>query len=54
MFNNGSSEQTQPAQEQHQAPVHSAPEMAPSLAPQKKVLKVSGRRYSAPVKKTDE
>jgi hypothetical protein len=34
--------------------VHSAPEMAPSLAPQKKVLKVSGRRYSAPVKKTDE
>jgi|GEM_PF-2005516 len=54
MFNNGSSEQTQPAQEQHQTPVHSAPEMAPSLAPQKKVLKVSGRRYSAPVKKTDE
>jgi predicted RNA-binding protein Jag len=57
MFNNGSSEQSQPTNEQHQAPAHSAPEMAnapASLAPQKKVLKVSGRRYSAPVKKTDE
>ena len=57
MFNNGPSEQSQPMNEQHQAPAHSAPEMAnapASLAPQKKVLKVSGRRYSAPVKKTDE
>ena len=57
MFNNGQSEQSQPTNEQHQAPAHSAPEMASapaSLAPQKKVLKVSGRRYSAPVKKTDE
>ncbi len=58
MFN-GTSEQSQPMNEQpsHQAPAHSAPEMASapaSLAPQKKVLKVSGRRYSAPVKKTDE
>ena len=58
MFNNGPSEQSQPTNEQsHQAPTQSAPEMAnasASLAPQKKVLKVSGRRYSAPVKKTDE
>jgi hypothetical protein len=56
MFNNGPSEQSQPTNEP-QVSAHSAPEMASapaSLAPQKKVLKVSGRRYSAPVKKTDE
>lgn len=50
-------------EDHHSQPVHeqsqlsSAPEIAQapvSLAPQKKVLKVSGRRYSAPVKKTDE